>query len=101
MQKTFTVLICGDCEGVSSPCWLLKALVHCKSEKGSVSKKMKTFSESQADRDKYLDDKVKRQVSLLLNIKKGHIRDEFLIFLREFYLAPCNKTSETRTKEEA
>lgn len=78
-QKTFTILTYGDCEGVNSP---LKALVHCKSEKGSVSKKTKTFMESQADSDKCLDDKVKRQVSLLLNIKKGHIWDEFLIFKR-------------------
>lgn len=49
---------------------------------------MKTFLESQADRDKSWDDKVKRRVSLLLNIKKDHIRDEFLIFKR---ILTCNK----------
>lgn len=43
---------------------------------------MKAFLESQADSYKCLDDKVKRQVSLLLNKKKGHIWNEFLIFNR-------------------
>lgn len=40
-------------------------LLHCQSEKDSVSKKMKTFLESQADSDKCPDDKVKWEVSLL------------------------------------
>ena len=63
LQKALTISICDDCEGVNSQCWPPKRLVHCKSEKGSVSKKIKTFLESQADSDKCLDDKVKWQVS--------------------------------------
>lgn len=57
-------------------------LVHCQREKDSVSKKTKAFLESQADSDKCLDDKVKRQVSLLWKTKKGHPWYEFLIFKR-------------------
>lgn len=49
---------------------------------GQCLKENENLSESQADSDECLDDKVKQQVSLLLNIKKDHILDEFLIFKR-------------------
>lgn len=79
LQKTFTILVCGEWKH-QQPTLTSQELVRCQSEKDSVSKKMKTFLESQADSNKRLDDKVKRQVSSVWKIKKGHTWYEFLIF---------------------
>lgn len=80
-KKTFTILLCCECK-YQEPTLTPQELVHCQSEKESVLKEMKTSLESQADSKGCLDDKVKRQVSLLWKTKKGHTWYYFLIFKR-------------------